>query len=188
MTKFKFNYLLLLLYLIYSGGYPVLQLAEAASNDSSIMPVPPHSYRLVTVPTSKKEDAEVSLEKVRTEVPRAEIIEVHGKKVYYRLVAGRFNDMSSALRFQSDLTKRNISSYILQSKSRYRVIVSSHISEQYALEEQKQLADKHIRASIVKYYQPTPNWQITSVDMFELRDAVYTASIMSTKDVITTIE
>lgn len=171
-----------------AGVYPSASAAAAAASGSSFAPASPRSYRLVTAPSPKREEVEAVLEKVRAEVPRAEIIKVPGEKLYYRLVAGHFNDAASALRLRSDLAKRNITSYILQSKNRYRVIVSAHVSKEYAREEQRQLASKNITCSIVTYNQPLLNWRISSVDTFELRDAVYAASIMTSKDVVTTIE
>lgn len=145
-------------------------------------------YRIVTPPFSRKEEVESILEKVRAEIPRAEVTEKAENKLYYRLVAGSFNNMASAIRLRSNLSKLKKSPFIMKHKNMYHVIVSSHLSEKYAITEQKQLAAKRINTSIVRHYQTTPNWQINSVDSYELRDAVYAASLMSMKDVVTTIE
>ena len=125
---------------------------------------------------------------IRAEIPKAEVKKLIERRVFYRLVAGRYDDMTSAVRLRSDLLKRNISSIIMQSKNRFSVVVSSHISEKLALDEQKQLVSKHINSSIVKFNLSSAYWQINSVDAYNLRDAVYTATIMATNDVITTIE
>ena len=145
-------------------------------------------YRLVTPPSANKEAVESMLQVVRTEIPRAAVLTKTERKVFHRLVAGRFNDMASAIRLRSDLAKKDIPSLIMQSKNRFRVIISSFLSEHLALLEQSRLAGIQIKTNIVKVDQSSPTWQIHSVDSYELRDAVYTASIMTTKDVITTIE
>lgn len=145
-------------------------------------------YHLVTPPSTNKEAVESMLQVVRTEIPKAEVKTKIETRVFHRVVAGRFNDKSSAIRLRSGLAKKNIQSFIMQSKNRFSVIVSSFLSGQLAIYEQNRLANKSITTSIIKVAQSSPTWQIQSVDSYDLRDAVYTASIMTTKDVITTIE
>lgn len=128
------------------------------------------------------------LEKVRSEIPRSEVVSKNENKVYYRLVVGCFNDIGSAKKLNAELSRKSIPSFITLSRKKYSVIASSHLSEQYALEEQKLLADKNVRSSIIKTTRSLPYWQIRSIDTYEIREAVYTASIMTMKDLITTVE
>lgn len=128
------------------------------------------------------------LKVVRSELPLAEVKKIIKTTGYYRLVAGCFNDMASAANVRAQLSKKSIPSLIMQSKNKFSVIISSHMVEQFALDEQKQLVKKGVNATLVKFNRSLQFWQINSVDSYELRDAVFAASIMTAKDVITTIE
>lgn len=147
-----------------------------------------NSYRLVTQPLANKNDAQSLLETVKSELPNAALNKSVTKQVFHRVTAGRFNDMPPALRVRAELLKQNITSFIMQSKSKYTVIVGSYISEQLALDEQKRLASKGIKTSICKFNRAKDSWQINSGTTYDLREAVYTATLMSLKDVTTTIE
>lgn len=172
MFKQQFrSYLIVIAYLLLS---PTISFADL--------------HRLVTPPSANKEEVESMLQIVRTEIPKAEVKTVIEKKKFHRLVAGRFNDMASAMRLRSELSKKGITSFISKSKNRYIVAVNSFLSEELAIQEQNRLASKNVTTTIVKIGKPSQIWQIDSVDSYELRDAVYTATIMTIKDVTTTIE
>lgn len=171
---FKLQFRLIVLSVLLSLIVPLLTLAD--------------DYCLVTPLTGNKNEVESMLQVVRTEIPKAAVKTEIEKRVFHRVVAGRFDDMASAIRLRSYLIKKNITSFIIRSKNRYSVITSSFLSEERALLEQGRLASKLINTSIVKVEQSTRAWRIHSVDSYGLRDAVYTASIINTKDVITTIE
>jgi hypothetical protein len=167
---------------------PSLFIFPAVSHSENLVNTAPHGYRLVTPLSANKEDAESMLKIVKSEIPLAEVKKIKKTMGYYRLVAGCFNDMASAVNVRALLSRKSIPSMIMQSKNKFSVIISSHVVEQFALDEQKQLAKKGINATIVKFNKSLQFWQINSVDSYELRDAVFAASLMTAKDVITTIE
>lgn len=157
--------------------------AETASGSSA-----GRFYYLVTPPSPTRTDAEALLESVRSEIPKAEITKRTEKKLFHRIVAGRFTDIAAAGQLRAELAKKNVTSLVMRSKDRFTVVISSFLSIQLARDEQKRLAAKGIKTDIVKFNQAQNYWQVNSVDGYELRDAVYAASLMTMKDIVTTIE
>jgi cell division protein FtsN len=145
-------------------------------------------YRLVTPPSPTRTGAEALLETVRSEIPKAEVTKRTEKKLFHRIVAGRFSDITTAGQLRAELAKKNVASLVMQSKDKFTVVISSFLSVQLARDEQKRLVEKGIKTDIVKFNQAQSYWQVNSVDGYELRDAVYAASLMTMKDIVTTIE
>lgn len=148
------------------------QHASAASGSSSV-------YSVVTPATLNKKKTETTLKKLQSAVPGAEIKDELKERNFYRLVVKCFNSLSPAKSLQTDLLKLSKSTFIIQTNNSYCVAAGSQLNHDAALAEQKQLAKKHISATIVKLTLPLPHWQVKLGDYSALRDAIIAANNLS---------
>lgn len=157
---------------------------QQSSSDGSKQP----GYLLVTPPSVNKKKIESMLKKIRSDVPRAEIRKKIEERVLYRLVTQCFDSLPLAEKKRADLFKSSRTPFIVKSDNSFCVVASSQMTIKGAFAEQKQLAEKHVKANIVKLSLPLALWQVKSSDVYDLRNAVRMANAVSVKGLITTIE
>lgn len=145
-------------------------------------------YFLVSPPSVNKKKIETMRKKLRCDMPRAEIRKRIEERIVYRLVTQCFDSMSPAKKMRSALFNNSRTPFIVKSDNSYCVVESSHMTIQGAFAEQRQLAEKHVDANIVRVGLPLAQWQVKSRDVYDLRDAVRMVNTVSKKGMIITIE
>lgn len=158
--------------------------AQQASVDGSKLT----GYFLVSPPSVNKKKLEVMRKKLRSDMPRAEIRKIIEERIVYRLVAHCFESMAPAKKMRTALFHNSRTPFIVKTDNTYCVVESSHMTIQGAFAEQRQLAEKHVDANIVRVSLPLTQWQVKSRDVYDLRDAVRMVNTVSRKGMVITLE